>query len=259
MIARFEPKTSGVALWSRRTALFSLVLFVVSGLGHRRKFIDTFDFLWILLLVAALAIVALLLAAASFRRVWSRGDRGGGALVVAVLVSFLVLAPFAVTGIRFFLYPPLSDISTDLVSPPVLAVAAKTRHGNMNPVTPIGHEAADRQIAAYPEITGRRYNASPEDVLSAVDHVIAGRGWKIVSHPALVDGEREYTLEAVAKTFLLGFPSDVAIRLTDEGESTYVDMRSASRYGHGDFGDNARRISKFLAALDTEMAGQANR
>jgi uncharacterized protein (DUF1499 family) len=259
VIARFEPKTSGVALWSRRTALFSLVLFVVSGLGHRRKFIDTFDFLWILLLVAALAIVALLLAAASFRRVWSRGDRGGGALVVAVLVSFLVLAPFAVTGIRFFLYPPLSDISTDLVSPPVLAVAAKTRHGNMNPVRPIGHEAADRQIAAYPEITGRRYNASPEDVLSAVDHVIAGRGWKIVSHPALIDGEREYTLEAVAKTFLLGFPSDVAIRLTDEGESTYIDMRSASRYGHGDFGDNAGRISKFLDALDTEMAGQANR
>lgn len=259
MIARFEPKTSGAALWSRRIALFSLVLFVVSALGHRREFIDTFDFLWILLIVAMLAVAALLLVAASFRRVWVRGDHGGGAVAVAVLVSFLVLAPFVVTGIRFFLYPPLNDISTDLVSPPALAMAAKARHGRMNPVGPITREAAARQIAAYPEVTGRRYNASPDDVLSAVDHVIAGKGWKIVSHPALVDGEREYTLEAVAKTLLLGFSSDVAIRLTDEGESTYVDMRSASRYGHGDFGDNAARISKFLDALDAEMAGQANR
>ena len=239
--------------------MFSLVLFIVSALGHRWEFVDTFDFLWILLLVAALAVVALLLVAASFRRVWVRGDRGGGAVAVAVLVSLLVLAPFAVTGVRFFLYPRLNDISTDLVSPPALTMAAKARNGHMNPVAPITREAADRQIAAYPGITGRRYNASPEDVLSAVDHVVAGRGWKVVSHPALIDGEREYTLEAVAKTFLLGFPSDVAIRLTDEGESTYVDMRSASRYGHDDFGDNARRISKFLDALDTEMAGQANR
>jgi uncharacterized protein (DUF1499 family) len=259
VIARFEPKTSGAALWSRRIALFSLVLFVVAALGHRRGFVDTFDFLWTLLLVAALAVTALLLVAASFRRVWVRGDHGGGAVVVAVLVSLLVLAPFAVTGVRFFLYPRLNDISTDLVSPPALAMAAKARRGHMNPVVPIGRAAAALQIAAYPEVTGRRYNASPEDVLGAVDHVIAGKGWKIVSRQKLAAGEREYTLEAVTKTFLLGFPSDVAIRLTDEGESTYVDMRSASRYGEGDFGYNAASISRFLDALDGEMAGQANR
>ena len=259
MIARFEPKTSGVALWSRRVALFSLVLFVVSAIGHRRGFVDTFGFLWILFLVAVFAVLALLLVAASFRRVWVRGDRGGGAAVVAVLVSALVLAPFGVTVARSFYYPRLSDISTDLVDPPELDAARIGRHGHMNPVRPITRERAALQIAAYPGITGRRYNASPDDVLSAVDHVIAARGWKIVSHPPLIDGESEYTLEAVAKTFLLGFPSDVAIRLTDEGESTYVDMRSASRYGDGDLGDNAARISNFLDALDAEMVNQASR
>jgi uncharacterized protein (DUF1499 family) len=259
VIARFERKTSGAALWSRRIALFSLVLFVVSALGHRRGLVDTFGFLWILLLVAALAVLALLLVAASFRRVWSRGDRGGGAALVAVLVSGLVLAPFGVTVVRSFLYPRLSDISTDLVDPPKLAAAGAERHGHMNPVRPISREKAALQIAAYPGITGRRYNASPDDVLSAVDHVIAVKGWKVVSHPPLIDGESEYTLEVVAKTLLLGFPSDVAIRLTDEGESTYVDMRSASRYGDGDLGDNAARISNFLDALDAEMVNQASR
>ncbi len=53
---------------------------------------------------------------------------------------------------------------------------------------------------------------------------------------------------------LLGFPADVAIRLIDEGTSTYVDMRSASRYGGHDLGDNAARIEAFLAELDVEIA-----
>jgi uncharacterized protein (DUF1499 family) len=44
--------------------------------------------------------------------------------------------------------------------------------------------------------------------------------------------------------------------LTDEGTTTYVDMRSASRYGKGDFGDNAARIEAFLNELDTDMAAQ---
>jgi uncharacterized protein (DUF1499 family) len=253
MTARFEPKTCGAALWSRRVARFSLVLFIVAGLAHRRGLLGTFDFLWVLLLVACLALAALLLVAVSFRRVWEKGDRGGGAAALAVLVSLLVLTPFGVTAVRFFLYPRLNDISTDLQDPPSLADAAKARHGHMNPVRPISREAARLQIAAYPEITGRRYGASPEDVLKAVDKVVSDKGWRVLSHPPYVDGEREYVLEAEARTMLLGFPVDVAIRLTDEGESTYVDMRSTSRYGEGDFGDNARRISNFLDALDAAM------
>jgi uncharacterized protein (DUF1499 family) len=259
VVARFEPKTSGAALWSRRIALFSLVLFGVSVFGHRRGIVDTLDFLWILLLVALLAVAALLLVAASFRRIWVRGDRGGRAAVVAVLASLLVLAPFAVTAVRFFVYPRLNDISTDLVAPPEMAMARTERRGHMNPLRPIGLAAAKLQIAAYPEITGRRYGASPEDVLRAVDRIIAGQGWKVVSHPPLIEGQGEYTIEAVARTFLFGLPSDIAIRLTDEGESTYVDMRSASRYGDDDFGGNAARISSFLDALDAEMVDQAGR
>ena len=52
----------------------------------------------------------------------------------------------------------------------------------------------------------------------------------------------------------MGFPADVAIRLIDEDTSTYVDMRSTSRYGPHDFGDNAARIASFLAELDIEIA-----
>ncbi len=42
----------------------------------------------------------------------------------------------------------------------------------------------------------------------------------------------------------------------DDGDTVIVDMRSASRYGRYDLGDNATRIVDFLAELDQQVAGQ---
>lgn len=61
------------------------------------------------------------------------------------------------------------------------------------------------------------------------------------------------TLHAVARTPLFGFPDDVVVRLRPEGNRTRLDMRSASRTGLHDLGQNARRIRGFLAALDTAL------
>lgn len=47
---------------------------------------------------------------------------------------------------------------------------------------------------------------------------------------------------------------DFAWKAFDEG--TAAGMRSASRYGRYDLGDNAARITDFLAELDQEVAGQ---
>ena len=58
---------------------------------------------------------------------------------------------------------------------------------------------------------------------------------------------------AVAKTPLLGFEDDVVVRIRSSSEGTVVDMRSASRIGDHDLGQNARRIRRFLAALDLAL------
>ena len=60
-------------------------------------------------------------------------------------------------------------------------------------------------------------------------------------------------LEVRAFSQWLRFPADLVIRLTDEGESTFVDLRSASHFAQHDLGDNADRISSFLADLDGRM------
>jgi len=54
---------------------------------------------------------------------------------------------------------------------------------------------------------------------------------------------------------VFGFASDISIRLSEEAETTYVDMRSVSRFGPHDLGSNALIISEFLAALDAELLG----
>jgi hypothetical protein len=61
------------------------------------------------------------------------------------------------------------------------------------------------------------------------------------------------SLEATAKTLVFGFEDAVAVRLQRTPEGTRVDMRSASRRGEHDLGQNARRIRAFLKGLDTKL------
>lgn len=67
----------------------------------------------------------------------------------------------------------------------------------------------------------------------------------------------ERYIEAVASSFLMGFESDIVVRLIDGEDGTLVDMRSSSRWGPHDLGSNAERIVAFLADLDAALQGQS--
>jgi len=90
----------------------------------------------------------------------------------------------------------------------------------------------------------------------AVETVLDRRNWQLTAPYPDINGQSQATINALAKGFVLGLPADVAIRVTDDGDSVIVDMRSASRYGRYDLGDNAARITDFLGELDQEVAGQ---
>jgi uncharacterized protein (DUF1499 family) len=62
------------------------------------------------------------------------------------------------------------------------------------------------------------------------------------------------SLQAVAATKLLKFKDDVTIRIRRQGGATRVSVKSRSRTGKLDFGQNARNVREFLAALDQELA-----
>lgn len=250
-----ERQTSKAAGWSRRTGAFSAMLLATVWIGHHYELVETSVFLWVLSIVAFLAALALLFAGFAFSRLWSFGDRGGRDLTVGALMAVLVLVPYGVVAYRVTSMPPLRDISTDLDDPPVLGTAA-ARTKDMNVLVPSTPGEQRLQAENYPLVTGRSYDLPLDDVVGAVETVMKRQGWKLVEPLPAGDGQSEVTINAVAKSFILDLPADVAIRVRDDGDTTLVDMRSASRYGRHDLGDDADRIVAFLAELDQEIAGQ---
>ncbi|MGD9914682.1 MAG: DUF1499 domain-containing protein [Rhizobiaceae bacterium] len=252
----YERRQSGAARWSRRIASFSAVLLVTAALAHRFDLVQTEPFFWVLGVVALLAVFALILAATGYSQLWTNGDKGGRNSTWGVVTALVVLLPFIISAYRIAVFPFLSDISTDLADPPALTRAAALRTGGMNTVEPISPQQGEIQARNYPGVTGRRYNMPAERVREALDAALANHAWTPLgpTRPLADEAGPETTVELTAYSFWLALPADVAIRVIDEGDTTYVDMRSASRYARHDFGDNATRIEAFLAELDTEVA-----
>jgi uncharacterized protein (DUF1499 family) len=250
----FERRASASALWARRIAVFSAVLLITAGAGHRYGAVDTIPFFWLLGLVAGLALLAVILAGIGFFRLWTNGDRGGRASTRAVLVAVLVLIPFGIGGWRAYTLPRLTDVSSDIASPPLFPTAARRRPADANPIRPATTEEAGAQVLAYPAVTGRRYSQPVDRLNEIIAAVLRQLGWTAAHHTDPQMQAAESLMEAVARSPVFGFVSDVVIRIVDEGESTYVDVRSNSRYGIHDLGDNAEKAERFLAALDAEVA-----
>lgn len=261
MAVLVERRISSAVVWSRRLAWFSGVLFVVAGASHRFGLLETIPFLWVLAIIAILAATAVLLAAAGFSRIWSFGEPGARDAMFGGALGLAVLSPFLFAGYCVFAYPQLHDISTDPSDPPLLTLAARQRGPGMNTITGIDAESAALQQERYPEVVSRRYDLPTERVQDIVDQLVATRGWKPIGTSTRSEGDdpdaAAVTMEFLAGSPVVGFPSDVAIRLIEEDASTYVDMRSASRYGRHDFGDNARRIEGFLGEMDKQVQLQA--
>jgi len=259
MAVQYRREYSSAARWSWRAASFSLVLLVTSGVGHRYGLVETEAFYLVLGIVFLLSVLGLSLSVQGLSDFWYRGDAGGRRAASAALVSVLVLAPFTFGIAQLVLHPALTDISTDLVEPPSLSRAQLLRTPRMNPIVPISDEQATLQLTSYPDVTGRRFEASMERVFSAVVAVVDQSGWKPRTRLPDSVAVSEFAFEAEAPTLILRLPADAAIRLTDEGETVFVDLRLNSRYLRHDLGDNARRIRAFMAELDAEFERQSLR
>jgi uncharacterized protein (DUF1499 family) len=64
----------------------------------------------------------------------------------------------------------------------------------------------------------------------------------------------EGRLEASHTSFWYGFTDDMVVRITETPEGIRVDVRSKSRVGRSDLGQNAKRIRAFLAQFKQELA-----
>src|SRR6202030_4783468 len=73
-------------------------------------------------------------------------------------------------------------------------------------------------------------------------------------HPRQGTGQRDGLIEAIARTPILGFRDDVAVRVRATHEGARIDVRSASRYGRHDLGANAARVRSLIDDIDDALA-----
>jgi uncharacterized protein (DUF1499 family) len=101
----------------------------------------------------------------------------------------------------------------------------------------------------YPDILPRVYRVSPDRLYDAALHAVNRLPrWTLVTYRP-ESGE----ITAEARTLVLRFVDDVRIRVEPSGGASTVWVRSASRVGRGDFGQNARNIRAFLKELDRQV------
>jgi len=234
--------TSRQALWSRRIALFAGQLFLLAALLHRFGSLATPPTTYVLGLAIIFAAIGLLLAMLALVSIWRQGHKGAGRAIAGAIFSLLVLAgPLAYVP-ELLLRPRINDIATDTQSPPVYRALAVQRPKGANRADYPGENFAEQQHQAYPRIRTLLLERSSTESYILVREAVERLGWEIIAETK-PGGAGPGHIEAVARTLILGFANDVAIRVSGGQGESEIDARSASRYGQHDFGANARRIA----------------
>ena len=229
-------------------ALASAAAMVFSGIGYR---LDLYHFrvgfmilrwaFWFALVGAILSVAGIIIA---------RGRPGTTliAAIVGIAVGVVAAAiPWNWKQTAESL-PYIHDISTDTANPPEFVAAAGLRRPGDHPVTYDGKEVADLQQKAYPDLGSLITKASTEKVFEAAKAAIAAMDMQLVdADPA------QGRIEANQASLLYGFTDDMVVRIAGGADGTKVDVRSKSRVGRSDLGQNAKRIRTFLQKLKANL------
>jgi uncharacterized protein (DUF1499 family) len=253
-----EQPTSRLAIWSRRLALFSLAATFIAIIVVRSGALEIVPALSTLGGALALALLAILLAFGAAISIWKDGVGGIGEAVTGLLIGLALIAYPLYVGVKAYRLPAIYDITTDPIDPPRFDAIARLRPRDANPVTYAGLYTAEQQRTAYSDIEPDMTSVSPQEAYDAALKVITRRKWHVVdARPPQGTAPREGLIEAIARTPILGFRDDVAVRVRATRDGARIDVRSASRYGRHDLGTNAARVRALIEDIDDVLATPA--
>ena len=209
MLRRYiaEQPTSRLAIWARRTAVFSLIATILAivivrwGVLEFKPALATFGG------ALVFSIIALLLAFAAFVVIWREGLMGIGYSLTAIGIGLALLAYPSYLALASYRLPWIYDITTDPIDPPRFEALARVRPRDANPVIYAGLSAAEQQRNAYPEIEPLEQEATPQASYDATFAIVTKRKWNIVARRPPERG-REGRIEAVARTAIMGLRED---------------------------------------------------
>lgn len=242
-----EEPVSRAALWAPRVAWFAFAVTLIAVILIRLQYVDLMPGGVALAAGLFLAVEAAGLALFAFVRIWREGRRGLSMAVRGLVLALLILGYPGWFALRALTRPPLMDVSTDIDDPPLFSrsrAALEARGGRVPPDVP--PELRRMQREAYPQIAPLTLDLPAEQVYDLVRRAAQNRGWQIVE--AARPGGRVGIgrVEAVDRTFLLRLADDITVRIRPRADGARIDVRSASRIGQHDLGQNAQRIQRFL-------------
>lgn len=238
---RVLVRTSTLAIWSRRLGSFALAVIGLSFLLHLFDQLDTETFVLSLMIGTGIAALGFLLALAAYVRLWFTGDKGWGLASTGLVTALLAVLPAGYAAAMAARYPSTVDVTTAINNPPALLSAAP------GPVAALDPETV---LDSFPNLITRSYQVDPGALYALAEGLVRQRGWEITrARPALAAGAPA-TLNVMRRT-LLGWRSEMALRIMPSSLGAQIDLRSASlRPLLHDQGENGRAIETFLLALD---------
>jgi uncharacterized protein (DUF1499 family) len=245
-----EQPASRLAIWARRLAVFSLPVVMLAIIIARAGLLEIEPVLATFAAALAMAVIAILMALFALGAVWRHGIEGLGAATTAILIGIALLAYPAYLGSKALRLPAIADITTDPIDPPRFETVGRLRSREANPIVYAGLYAAELQKTAYPDIVPLETTTNAQTAYDAARAVITKRRWQVINERPPQPGRRDGYIEAVARTPIMGFRDDVAVRIRAVGQGARVDVRSASRYGRHDFGTNASRVSALSESIE---------
>jgi uncharacterized protein (DUF1499 family) len=251
-----EP-VSGLAIWTRNLAVFSVVAVLISILIVRFGFLEIKPALATFYGALALAGLSILIGFAGFAAIWHNGTRGMGRILAAFLIDALVLAYPVYLTVQSRRLPPIHDITTDPDDPPRFEALARLRTGDGTNSADYTRLSAELQRKAYPDIEPVQLEITPERAYDIALRLAAKRKWLVIDERPPQPPRRVGLIEAVARTPIMGFREDVSIRVQPDSDGSRVDIRSSSRYFDSDLGSNAARISKLSDDLSAAAEADA--
>lgn len=228
-------------------AVLCVLAAMTSGFGYR---MGLWHFRTGFLILRAAFFTALAAAALSLAGlILAKGAKGALAPGIAGLVIALGFAyvPWQWKQTADSL-PHIHDITTDIDNPPQFVAAAKLRKEGDHPAAYDGREVAAKQKEAYPDLAPLVVNAPREKVFEAAKAAIGA-----MSLTPTDANPVEGRLEASHTSFWYGFTDDMVVRITEAPDGTRVDVRSKSRVGRSDLGQNAKHVRAFLTRLKAEL------
>ena len=243
-----------LARWSSRIALFSASVLVIGVVLHRLTPFPTPVAVNLFRVCVAGVGLAVLLGLIAFIQIWCRGHGGAGSAAIGVLLPLLLLA-WPLTYVPAFLHlPPINDVTTDPTNPPRFVALAKQRTGPTNPATYPGQRFATEQLKAYPDLRTFVIDRSAQEAFELVEDAVRRLKWRVAaSEPPVGRPAKGGTMEATDNTLVVGFIDDIVIRVEGSVNRSRIDVRSASRHGQHDLGQNAARLRRFFGELQARI------